>query len=301
MQPHSGGEAVFTVGMLVAFQMFAGKLSHPVMRLVGLWQQFQQARLAVKRLADLMDVPAEPYALRPVRPATPAACGRPLIAIERLAFRHAEERPLLYEDLNVEIGAGECVAIRGPSGCGKSTLAKLLQGFHLPTHGAIRIDGVDIRHMAANELRANFGVVPQETVLFAGTLLENLQLANPTATFDEVVSVCRMAEIHQVIERLPRGYETEIGERGAGLSGGQRQRLSIARALLKRPRVLLFDEATSNLDQDATDGIVETINALRGRVTIIVISHAPLRGLRIDRVIDLAAGCGGQRNRQVAA
>ena len=298
MQPRSAGEAVFTVGMLVAFQMFAGKLSQPVMRLVGLWQQFQQARLAVKRLADLMDVPAEPYSLRPVRAAKPAASGRPLIAIDRLAFRHADDRPFLYEDLNVEIGAGECVAIRGPSGCGKSTLARLLQGFHPPTSGTIRIDGVDISHLAANELRAAFGVVPQETVLFSGTLVENLRLANPAAAFDEIVDACRMAEIHEVIERLPKGYETEIGERGAGLSGGQRQRLSVARALLKRPRVLLFDEATSNLDQDAADGIVATINALRGQVTIIVISHAPLNGLRIDRVVDLAAADGARPARQ---
>jgi subfamily B ATP-binding cassette protein HlyB/CyaB len=190
------------------------------------------------------------------------------------------------------------VAIRGPSGCGKSTLARLLQGFHPPTGGAIRIDGIDIRHLSANELRATFGVVPQETVLFSGTLLENLQLANPTATFDEIVSACRMAEIHDVIEQLPKGYETAIGERGAGLSGGQRQRLSIARALLKRPRVLLFDEATSNLDQGAAGGIVATINALRGAVAIIVISHAPLAGLRIDRLIDLVASDGDRFNRQ---
>ena len=298
MQPRAGGEAAFTIGMLVAFQMFAGKLSQPVMRLVGLWQQFQQARLAVKRLADLMDVPAEPYGLRPVRAAKAAARGRPLIAIEHLAFRHGDDRPFLYEDLNAEIHAGECVAIRGPSGCGKSTLARLLQGFHPPTGGAIHIDGIDIRHLSANELRATFGVVPQETVLFSGTLLENLQLANPTATFEEIVSACRMAEIHDVIEQLPKGYETAIGERGAGLSGGQRQRLSIARALLKRPRVLLFDEATSNLDQGAAGGIVATINALRGAVAIIVISHAPLAGLRIDRVIDLVGSDGDRLNRQ---
>jgi subfamily B ATP-binding cassette protein HlyB/CyaB len=190
------------------------------------------------------------------------------------------------------------VAIRGPSGCGKSTLARLLQGFHPPTSGTIRIDGIDISHLAANELRAAFGVVPQETVLFSGTLVENLRLANPAAAFDEIVDACRMAEIHEVIERLPKGYETEIGERGAGLSGGQRQRLSIARALLKRPRVLLFDEATSNLDQDAADGIVATINALRGKVTIIVISHAPLHRLRIDRVVDLAAADGARPARQ---
>jgi len=301
MQPRPGGEAVFTIGMLVAFQMFAGKLSQPVMRLVGLWQQFQQARLAVRRLGDVMDVPAEPYSLCPVRAAQPADRGELLIAMDRLAFRHADDRPFLYEDLNVEMRAGECVALRGPSGCGKSTLARLLQGFYMPTRGAIRIDGVDTRHLSANELRSAFGVVPQETVLFSGTLLENLQLANPAATFDEVVNACRLAGIHDVIEQLPQGYGTAIGERGAGLSGGQRQRLSIARALLKRPRVLLFDEATSNLDRDSADGIVQTINALRGRVTTIVISHAPLAGLRVDRIVDIAVGDGGNVGRQAFA
>jgi subfamily B ATP-binding cassette protein HlyB/CyaB len=290
MQPRLPDEAAFTIGMLVAFQMFAGKLSQPVMRLVGLWQQFQQARLAVRRLGDLMDVPGEPYGLRPVRAARRADGAEPLLAIEHLAFRHADDHPLLYEDLNVEIRAGQCVVLRGPSGCGKSTLAKLLQGFYLPTRGAVRIDGIDIRHLPANELRSAFGVVPQETVLFSGTLLENLQLASPAASFDEVVGACRMAGIHEVIERLPQGYGTEIGERGAGLSGGQRQRLSIARALLKRPRVLLFDEATSNLDRPTADGIVATINALRGRVTIIVISHVPLPGLRVDQVVDIGGG-----------
>ncbi len=289
MQPEAGGAAAFTVGMLVAFQMFAGRLSQPLMRLVGLWQQFQQARLAVRRLGDLMDVPAEPYSLRPVRAARPLLAGQPLIVVDRLAFRHADDRPFLYEDLSAEIRAGECVLMRGPSGCGKSTLARLMQGFHMPTRGAIRVDGTDTRHLAANELRATFGVVPQETILFSGTLLANLQLANPAAGFEEIVRACRMAGIHDVIESLPQGYGTEIGERGAGLSGGQRQRLSIARALLKRPRVLLFDEATSNLDRDTAEGIVATVNALRGQVTIIVISHAALRGLRIDRVIDIGA------------
>jgi subfamily B ATP-binding cassette protein HlyB/CyaB len=287
MQPRSGAEAVFTIGMLVAFQMFAGKLSQPIMRLVGLWQQLQQARLAVKRLGDLMDVPPEPYSLKPTRAHKASVPGQTLIAIDRLAFRYAEDRSLLYEDLTFDIRAGECIAIRGPSGCGKSTLAKLLLGFYPPTRGAIRIDGIDTRQLAANELRATFGVVPQETVLFSGTVLQNLQLAHPSATFEDIVTACRMAEIHDVIEQLPQGYATELGERGAGLSGGQRQRLAIARALLKRPRVLLFDEATANLDQPTADSIAATINRLRGRVTILVITHAPLTGLQVDRTIDL--------------
>ena len=117
----------------------------------------------------------------------------------------------------------------GPSGSGKSTLAKLLQGFYWPTDGQVLIDGRDTRHLSANELRQHFGVVPQETVLFSGSLYENLALANPQATFEQVVHACKLAEIHEFIEKLPQGYQTEVGERGVGLSGGQKQRVAIAR------------------------------------------------------------------------
>ncbi len=182
---------------------------------------------------------------------------------------------------------GQCVALMGPSGCGKSTLARLLQGFYAPTRGTILINGIDTRYLSANELRSHFGVVPQETVLFSGTVLDNLQAANPRATFEDIVAVCRMAEIHGAIEQLPQGYQTEIGERGAGLSGGQRQRIAIARALLKRPRVLIFDEATSNLDQATAESFARTVNQLRGEVAILFITHAPLAALRFDRVIQL--------------
>jgi ATP-binding cassette, subfamily B, bacterial HlyB/CyaB len=292
MQPPASADAVFTIGMLVAFQMFAGKLSQPVMRLVGLWQQFQQARLAVARLGDLMDVPTEPYSTQPSRANRRARRGSadttPIVEVQSLAFRYGEDRPWLYEDLNLCLGPGECVAIAGPSGSGKSTLAKLLQGFYLPARGVIRIHGVDSRHLAANELRGTFGVVPQETVLFSGTIRDNLQLADPAASFDDIVTACKMAEVGDVIEQLPQGYDTEIGERGAGLSGGQRQRLAIARALLKRPQVLLFDEATSNLDTPTAASIAQTINALRGKVAIVVITHAAIPGLKVDRVVHLA-------------
>ncbi|MEJ1965408.1 MAG: ATP-binding cassette domain-containing protein [Gammaproteobacteria bacterium] len=173
----------------------------------------------------------------------------------------------------------------GPSGSGKSTLAKLLQGFYAPGRGRIRIDGIDIGHLAANELRSVFGVVPQETVLFSGTILENLKLANPYASFEQVVAACKMAEIHAAIEALPAGYKTEIGERGVGLSGGQRQRLSIARALLKGPRVLIFDEATSSVDPVTGEQLARTVNALKGRVTILFIAHMVPRSLQADQVV----------------
>ena len=273
----------FTVGMLVAYQMFAGRLSQPVLRLVGLWQEFQQAAIAVKRLGDIMNAPAEPYSLVPSR--SVAAEGS--VEVIDVAFRYSEHRPYLYEHLNLKVEAGSCVAVMGPSGCGKSTLGKLLQGFYLPSHGQIRIGNRDTQTLSANELRQCFGVVPQETMLFSGTIYDNLVIANPHATFEQVVQACRMAEIHATIEQLPQGYQTEIGEHGVGLSGGQKQRIAIARALLKRPKILIFDEATSNLDRHAAEQFARTVNQLKGKVTMLFIAHQLPPGLQIDGTVEL--------------
>ncbi|MBI4207823.1 MAG: peptidase domain-containing ABC transporter [Betaproteobacteria bacterium] len=275
----------FTVGMLVAFQMFASRLSQPMLHLVGLWQQFQQADIAVKRLGDIMNAPAEPYSVIPAREAK----GDGAIEIRGLSFRHAENLPYLYRDLSFTIKPGACVAIMGPSGSGKSTLARLLQGFYLPSDGAILLDGLDVRHLSANELRQYFGVVPQDTVLFSGTVYENLVLANPHTSFERVVRACKLAEIHDVIEQLPEGYQTRIGEHGVGLSGGQKQRVAIARALLKRPRILIFDEATSSLDAPTAEQFAKTVNRLKGKVTMLFIAHQLPKGLQVDRVITLGA------------
>jgi subfamily B ATP-binding cassette protein HlyB/CyaB len=278
----------FTVGMLVAFQMFASRLSQPLMRLVGLWQEFQQASIAVKRLADVLDMPTEPVSLVPQR----APGGTGAIDVQGLGFRYSERHPWLYQGLNLQLPPGQLTVLMGPSGCGKSTLAKLLLGFHLPEQGRITIDGRDIRHLAANELRAHFGVVPQETVLFSGTVLDNLLMAHPHARFEDAVAACRAAEIHDVIEQLPQGYQTEIGERGTGLSGGQRQRIAIARALLKRPKVLIFDEAVSNLDQETAELFAQTINRLKGKATMVFITHQVPRGLAVDGVVHLGGTAG---------
>ena len=274
----------FTIGMLVAFQMFASRLSQPLLRLASLWQEFQQAAIAVKRLGDIMDAPAEPHALVPSR----APEGRGEIRIADLAFRYSTEAPFLYRGLNLVLKPGKLAVLTGPSGSGKSTLAKLLLGFYQAESGTIAIDGRDIRHFAANELRQYFGVVPQETVLFAGTIYENLIAANPNAGFAAVVTACRIAEVHDVIEKLPKGYNTEIGEHGVGLSGGQKQRLAIARAVLKRPRVLIFDEATSSLDAATAERFVQTVNRLKGAATILFIAHQLPKGLTVDEVFNLA-------------
>lgn len=273
----------FTIGMLVAFQMFASRVSQPMLRLVGLWQQFQQASLSVARLGDIMNAPMEPYSLIPGR----VRAGRGLIEIEGLSFRYADGLPLLLKGLNLTIEPGRVVAFMGPSGCGKSTLAKLLQGLYRPSEGRITLDGTDITYLAANELRINFGVVPQETILFSGTVYDNLISAHPHATFEQVTKACQVAEIHEVIERLPKGYQTEIGERGVGLSGGQKQRLAIARALIKQPKILIFDEATSSLDVATAEHFCATINQLKGKVTMLFITHALPKNLQVDEIVQI--------------
>jgi subfamily B ATP-binding cassette protein HlyB/CyaB len=280
----------FTVGMLVAFQMFAGRMSQPLLRLVGLWQEFQQANIAVKRLGDILDMPQEPHTLTPTRENQ----GPGRIDLSHLAFRYSEHHPWLYKNLSLTLKPGHLTVLMGPSGCGKSTLAKLLLGFYQPNEGQINLDGKDIRHLAANELRQTFGVVPQETVLFAGTLYDNLVMAHPHASFEDVIQACKAAEIHEVIETLNDGYQAEIGERGTGLSGGQRQRIAIARALLKRPKILVFDEAVSNLDQQTAEHFARTINKLKGKVTMLFITHQIPRGLAVDEVIELGANMNRQ-------
>ena len=166
-------------------------------------------------------------------------------------------------------------------------------GFYRPQDGRILLDGQDIRHFAANELRQTYGVVPQETVLFAGTVFENLQMANPQAGFPEIVAACKLAEIHDTIEALPDGYQTELGEHGVGLSGGQKQRIAIARALLKRPRVLIFDEATANLDRETAEHFAKTINQLKGKVTMLFIAHQIPKTLQVDETVRLGLDAPG--------
>lgn len=252
----------------------------------------RNTEMSLTPLVHILDMPQEPHTLTPTRENQ----GLGKIDLSHLAFRYSEHHPWLYRNLNMTLKPGHLTVLMGPSGCGKSTLAKLLLGFYHPNEGQINLDGKDIRHLAANELRATFGVVPQETVLFAGTLYDNLVMAHPHASFEDVIQACKAAEIHEVIEKLPNGYQTEIGERGTGLSGGQRQRIAIARALLKRPKILIFDEAVSNLDQHTAEHFAKTINKLKGRVTMLFITHQIPRGLMVDEVIEL----GTKATRQMA-
>jgi len=245
--------------------------------------------VAVRRLGDMMNLPTEPYNTVPARGNRSA--GR--IDMLEVSFRYSDQHPFVYRGFSMTLRPGQLTALMGASGSGKSTLTKLLLSFYAPSDGQILIDGRDLRNLSANELRQAFGVVPQETVLFAGTIYDNLIMANPHAGFSDVMEACRKAEIHDVIEALPQGYQTVIGEHGVGLSGGQRQRIAIARALLKRPSVLIFDEATSNLDVETSEHFARTINQLKGATTILFIAHQLPRGLAVDAIVRL-----GDQDRQ---
>ena len=272
-----------TIGMLVAMQMFAQRVSQPLLKLSGLWQELQQVRTAVTQLGDVMSTAPEAYGNAP----TSAGRVRGRLEAQGLGFRHGPDRPLLYSGLNFTIEPGQVALVTGASGSGKSTLAKILLGLYSGHEGFLRIDGRDTRSMWVNELRNVFGVVPQETVLFAGTVAENV-LAGSSASFEMAVQACRLAGIHEVIENLPEGYQTKVGERGTGLSGGQRQRIGIARALIKRPAVLVFDEATSGLDEESAEHIAKTVNFLRGKATVLFIAHKVPRSLVVDCHVSLS-------------
>ena len=259
-----------TVGELIAFQMIAGQLIAPIMRLINQWQDFQRVRVSMDRMADIMDEETEP-AFNPSRTTLPSLRGE--IALEKLAFSYTEEGGKVLDNVNIRIPAGMKVGIVGRSGSGKSTLTKLIQRLYLPDTGRILIDGVDIAQVEPAWLRRQIGVVLQDSKLFSGTIEENIRVACPNATHEEIINAARLAGADEFINQLQNGYETAVGERGSLLSGGQRQRIAIARALLSDPRIIIFDEATSALDYESENIIMNNIETIsRGR-TMLMIAH----------------------------
>ncbi len=263
-------ENEITVGELIAFQMISGQLIGPVMRLINQWQYFQQIRVSMERLADIMDEETEP-AFNPSRTTLPSLRGD--IALEKLSFSYTPEGGKVLDNINVRIPAGMKVGIVGRSGSGKSTLTKLIQRLYLPDNGRILIDGVDIAQVEPAWLRRQIGVVLQDSMLFSGTIEENIRLACPNATHDDVVKAAKLAGADEFISQFPHGYETFVGERGSLLSGGQRQRLAIARALISDPRILIFDEATSALDYESENIIMSNIEPIAAGRTMLMIAH----------------------------
>ncbi len=257
-----------SVGQLIAFNMFASQLSGPILRLVRMWQDFQQARLSLDRIGDIINT-------------TPEVVGGGVtvkelkgdIVASDVKFRYAPDGPLVLDGVSFNIKAGMMVGIVGRSGSGKSTIAKLIQRLYLPNEGTIMLDGVDIRHMDPLFLRYRTGIVLQECFLFSGTIKENIAMAAPNASVELIMQVARIAGAHDFISEMPMGYDTYVEERGSSLSGGQKQRIAIARALIMNPNILIFDEATSSLDYESEKVIHQNLNLIRKGRTVIFIAH----------------------------
>jgi subfamily B ATP-binding cassette protein HlyB/CyaB len=261
-------ENKLTIGQLIAFQMFAGQLTMPILRLVHMWQDFQQAKLSLERLGDIINTPAEVSG-----GAIKLSDIRGEIVFKNVSFKYSIDLPEVLKNISFKIEPGMLVGIVGRSGSGKSTIGKLIQRLYLPTEGSILIDGVDIKQIDPLFLRSKIGVVLQENFLFNGTVRENIAIAKPQATMEEIINAAKLAGAYEFISEMPLGYDTLIEERGESLSGGQKQRIAIARALIINPRILILDEATSALDYESEKLIYETVRKLKGKLTILFISH----------------------------
>jgi subfamily B ATP-binding cassette protein HlyB/CyaB len=275
-----------TVGELVAFNMISSQLATPVLRIAQLWQEFQQVRLSIDRVGDILNTTPEPGQTGQAN--LPAIRGD--IILSDVSFRYRLDSQPVVRNVTLEIPAGQVLGIVGSSGSGKSTLAKLIQRLYVPETGRVMVDGSDLSLTDPAWLRRQIGVVLQENILFNRTVRENIALSDPGLPMERIIEAATLAGAHDFILGLPEGYATVIGERGASLSGGQRQRIAIARALIGNPRILIFDEATSALDYESEAAIQANMRRICAGRTVILVAHrlSTLRG--VDRIITVEQG-----------
>ncbi|MDA7415012.1 type I secretion system permease/ATPase [Xenophilus arseniciresistens] len=275
-----------TVGQFVAFNMFAQRVSQPIMRMAQLWTDFQQTGISMARLGDILNTRTE------APPSTaaqlPALKGR--VTLDKVSFRYRPEAAPVLKGVSLDVRPGEVIGIVGRSGSGKSTLTKLIQRLYVPEQGRLLVDGIDISLIDAAQLRRQVGVVLQENTLFNRSVRENIAIVDPAAPLDAVMQAARLAGAHEFISELPEGYDTMVGEQGASLSGGQRQRIAIARALFTHPRILIFDEATSALDYES-EAIIQRNMAhiCKGR-TVFIIAHRLSAVRKAHRIVVMDKG-----------
>ncbi|TDJ59163.1 MAG: ATP-binding cassette domain-containing protein [Nitrospina sp.] len=273
-------------GELIAFILYATIIAGPMGSFARLYTRVQEGLGASERLFEILDTKSEVQDL-PGAPALPRIKGR--VEVRNLKFHYREDREVLT-DINFTVEPGEMVALVGPSGAGKTTLIQLLHRFYDPTGGEILVDGIPIREVQLNSYLKQIALVPQETLLFGGTIEENIRYAKPNATFAEIVSAAKSANADTFIRQCPESYQTIVGEKGIRLSAGQRQRIAIARALLKDPHLLILDEATSALDNESEKLIQEALERLMRGKTSFVIAHRLSTIHNADRIIVLDQG-----------
>ena len=257
-----------SVGQLIAFNMLSGQVAAPILRLAQLWQDFQQVGISVQRLGDILNTRTE---VPGSRMTLPAIQGR--VTFENVGFRYRPDTAEVLAGVDLDVAAGEVIGIVGRSGSGKSTLTKLVQRLYVPERGRVLIDGHDLALADPAWLRRQLGVVLQENFLFNRSIRENIALGDPGMALERVIEAAQLAGAHDFITQLPEGYDTKVGDNGAGLSGGQRQRIAIARALVTNPRILIFDEATSALDYESEHAVMQNMRAICQGRTVLIIAH----------------------------
>ena len=276
-----------TLGSLITFNALLAYFLDPVKNLINLQPTMQTAIVAAERLAEIFDLELEKVQDEK-RKLAPASLNLP-IRIENLNFRYGT-RKLVLENINMTINAGEKIALVGESGSGKTTLTKLLMNFYPWEKGEIFIGDYNLKDINLESLRNRIAYISQDIFLFSGTIRENLELGNEDASMEDIIEACRLSKADEFINNLPLRYETILEENGANLSGGQKQRLAIARALLKKPDILIMDEATSNLDSITEKAIEKTINSLSRNITTIIIAHRLSTIMRCDKIFVMEQG-----------
>jgi len=274
-----------TVGELVAFNMLAGQVSSPILRLAQLWNDFQQIGISMSRLGDILNAKTEVAAQKSRLPRVEGA-----ISFEQVSFRYRPDTPDVLRGVALEIQPGEVIGIVGRSGSGKSTLTKLVQRLYVPDRGRVLIDGHDIGVIDSASLRQQIGVVLQENTLFNRSVRQNIALADPAMPLEAVITAAKLAGAHEFITEMPEGYDTLVGEHGTGLSGGQRQRIAIARALISNPRILIFDEATSALDYESESIIQDNMRQICEGRTVLIIAHRLSAVRDANRIVVMERG-----------
>ena len=277
-----------SLGQLIAFRIISGYVTQPMLRLSGIWQNIQELKVSFERLADVVDTPEESNEDDKQKIPLPPLDGR--VVFENVSFTFPGTSSPVLQNINLDIAPGTFVGIVGQSGSGKSTLTKLLSRLYAPTQGRVLIDGSDIDKVELYSLRRQIGIVPQEPLLFSGSVAENIALTDPDSTSDSIVAAASLACAHEFIMDLSSGYSTNVGERGAGLSGGQRQRIALARTLLSRPKMLVLDEATSALDYDTERRVCNNLLENLEHCTVFFITHRLSTIRRADLIVMMHQG-----------
>ena len=285
-----GGNSVIdgdiTAGALVAFLTYAVNISNPIKRLSKVIANIQRALAAADRVFDVLDLP-ELIQNKSNAQLLPHVKGN--VSFNNVSFAYNTDEPIL-DNVSFSATPGQVVALVGPSGAGKSTVASLLPRFYDVTGGSIVIDGLDIREVTMESLREQVGIVPQETMLFNGSVYDNILYGRLDATEEEVMAASKAANAHNFITELPNGYDTQLGDRGVNISGGQRQRIAIARAILKNPQILILDEATSALDTESERVVQEALDRLMVGRTSFVIAHRLSTIKNADKILVMEKG-----------